>query len=228
MLRNASVTPQSVLSLPQERVESLAANELPVLAGRGLGAWVSEFNMVDRTPGLTFAGTWTHGLFIAAYALLLAQRRTVTSLNLHNVVGDALAGVLWDTTEGFREPTPATQLFARSAMGSTYAVLARAALGATAAQTLTMPGGPTLASGAAGLVGMHFTGASHQAVIVNLAPVALTLDMNAVFGTDFSWTRLTAPSLSTRIPGPGALATATGTSTGVVSLPRHSVLRLSA
>lgn len=227
VLRDPGVTPQSVLSLPHKRVQSLAAGEFVQLSSAGMRAWVTEFNMVDRTPGLTFAGTWTHGLFIAAFALLLAQRRVVTSLNLHNVLGDALAGALFDTTEGFRSPTPATALFARSAMGSTLATVIRATRGARTGHALAFPGGPQLAGGAAGLVGMDFTGpAAHGAVIVNLSPVAVSLDLTGLFPAGHRWTRTTAPSLSSRVPGPSALTFTAGSGTTLLELPAHAVVRL--
>ena len=110
---NASATPQSLLALPYRRIQNLSANEFAAIASRGLSAWVTEFNLVDATPDLTFAGTWTHGLFIAAYAVMLAQVPTVGLIDLHNVVGDALAGVLFDSTDGFRHadsghPVPGT------------------------------------------------------------------------------------------------------------------------
>ena len=203
-VQSATATPQSLLSMPYARVQSLAATEFPQLASRGLGAWLTEFNMVDRTPNLTFAGTWIHGLFVAAYALLLAQNPTVTLMDLHNVVGDAVAGVLFDSTDGFRSPTPVTQFLGRSAMGSTYATLMQATNASTTAQALAFPTGPVLAGGAPGVVGMDFSGAQHQVVVVNLAPSTVTLNLANLFTGSFNWSRTTAASLSTRITGTSA------------------------
>ena len=226
---NASATPQSLLVLPYRRVQSLKAAELAAIRNRGLNAWVTEFNLVDVTPALTFAGTWTSGLFIAAYTLLLAQVPTITVIDLHNVVGDALAGALFDTDDGFRTPTPVTQVLARTAKGATYGVLLQAGLGATGGRALAFPGGPTLSGGVPGLVGMEFTGgARRQVVVVNLAPTAATLGVGALFSGAFSWSRLSAPSLTTRVTGPGSLTVASGTATNQLNVPGHSVVRLSA
>ena len=224
---NASATPQSLLSLPYQRVQSLTATEFPQLTSRGLSGWVTEFNMVDKTPNLTFAGTWTHGLFIAAYAVLLAQNPTVTLVDLHNVVGDAVAGALFDSVDGFRTPTPVTQFLGRSAMGSTYATLLQASATSTTGQQLAFTGGPVLAGGAPALVGLDFSGgARHQVVIVNLATSAVTLDLANLFTGTFSWSRTTAASLTTRITGPSSLTVTNGTATGSLSLPTHSIVRI--
>jgi len=173
-VQDATVTPQSLLSLPYARVQSLAATEFPQLASYGLDAWVTAFNMVDKTPALTFAGTWTHGLFVAAYALLLAQNPTVTLVDLHNAVGDAVAGVLFDSIDGFRAATPVTELLGRSAMGATYAALLQATKSTSTAQPLTFPAGPVLEGGAPGIVGMDFSGGGQQrmkiAVLVKEVP----------------------------------------------------------
>jgi hypothetical protein len=224
---NASATPQSLLSLPYQRVQSLIATEFAQLASRGLGGWVTEFNMVDKTPNLTFAGTWTHGLFVAAYALLLAQSPTITLVDLHNVVGDVVAGALFDSTDGFRTPTPATQFLGRTAMGASYAILLQASSASTTGQQLAFTGGPVLAGGAPGLVGLDFTGGGqHQVVIVNLATSAATLDVSSLFAGSFSWSRTRAAALTTRITGPGSLTVTNGTATGTVNLPTHSIVRI--
>jgi hypothetical protein len=224
---DASASPQSLLSLPYQRVQSLIATEFQQLTSRGLTGWVTEFNMVDRTPNLTFAGTWTHGLFVAAYAILLAQNPTITLIDLHNVVGDAAAGTLFDSTDGFRTPTPVTQFLGRTAMGSTYAMLLQATRTSTSGQPLAFAGGPVLAGGAPGLVGLDFTGgAQHHAVIVNLATTAVTLDLSTLFAGTFSWTRTRAAALTTRISGASSLSVTNGTSTGSLNVPAHSLVRI--
>jgi hypothetical protein len=225
---NASATPQSLLSLPYQRVQSLSATEFPQLVSRGLSGWVTEFNMVDKTPNLTFAGTWTHGLFIAAYALLLAQNPAVTLVDLHNVVGDAAAGALFDSIDGFRAPTPATQFLGRSAMGAALAILLQASSVSTTGQQLAFTGGPVLAGGVPGLVGLDFTGGGqHHVVIVNLATSAATLDVSSLFAGTFSWSRTRAAALTTRITGPTSLTVTNGTATGSVNLPTHSIVKIS-
>ena len=225
---DASASPQSLLSLPYARVQALKGSELATLSSHGLSAWVTEFNMVDRTSSLTFAGTWTHGLFIAAYAILLAQVPTIAVIGLHNVVGDAVAGALFDSTAGFRAPTPATQFLAPTAMGAAYSMVVQAARGATTARSLAFSGGPTLSGGAPALVGLELTGgAHHQAVVANLATSGVTLSLTNLFSGAVGWSRTGAASLTTRVTGPSSLLTASGTATGQLSVPAHTVVRLS-
>ena len=225
---DASASPQSLLSLPYARVQALKGSELATLSSHGLSAWVTEFNMVDRTSSLTFAGTWTHGLFIAAYAILLAQVPTIAVIELHNVVGDAVAGALFDSTAGFRAPTPATQFLAPTAMGAAYSMVVQAARGATTARSLAFSGGPTLSGGAPALVGLELTGgAHHQAVVANLATSGVTLSLTNLFSGAVGWSRTGADSLTTRVTGPSSLVTASGTATGQLSVPAHTVVRLS-
>ncbi|HEX5562102.1 MAG TPA: hypothetical protein VFX52_10705 [Nocardioidaceae bacterium] len=225
---DASASAQSLLSLPYARVQALKGSELATLSSHGLSAWVTEFNMVDRTSSLTFAGTWTHGLFIAAYAILLAQVPTIAVIELHNVVGDAVAGALFDSTAGFRAPTPATQFLAPTAMGAAYSMVVQAARGATTARSLAFSGGPTLSGGAPALVGLELTGgAHHQAVVANLATSGVTLSLTNLFSGAVGWSRTGADSLTTRVTGPSSLVTASGTATGQLSVPAHTVVRLS-
>jgi hypothetical protein len=224
---DATATPQSLLSLANKRMQSLTTTELAQLSSHGMTGWVTEFNMVDRTPALTFAGTWTHGLFTAAFALMLAQSPTITLVDVHNVVGTAVAGVLFDSTEGFGAPTPATQFLGRSAMGAAFAILLQATAVSTTGQKLSFAGGPTLPAGGPGLVGVDFTGGGqHQAVVVNLSNATAALDIAGLFPGSFSWARTRAAALTTKITGPGSLTVTTGTATGSLNLPSHTVARL--
>ena len=88
--------------MPHAQLESLEREEFPDPAA--ITVWATEFNIIDKTSTQRFAGTWLHGLFLAAYALLLAQRSVFTRLDLHNVVGQALQGALFDTTTAFGSP----------------------------------------------------------------------------------------------------------------------------
>lgn len=224
---DATATPQSLLSLPDTWSRSLATEEFQQLAGRGLGVWVTEFNMIDQTPGHGFAGTWAHGLVVAAYALLLAQQPIVTVLQLHNVVGDSVVGALFDSTSGFGSASPATELLGRSAVGSSYATLLKASSSSRTGQRLTFTGGPVLTGGAPGLVGMDFAnGSQHQAVVVNLSPSAVSLRLGNLFTGAMAWTRTSAPALTTRVTGSSTLTTTSGSTSGAVTLPRHSVVHL--
>jgi hypothetical protein len=227
VVKDGTASPQSLLSLPYQRVQSLAANELAQMSAHGVECWVTEFNLADRTPDQTFAGTWTHGLFMAAYTLLLAQRAVVTLVDVHNVLGAASSGVLFDSTTGFGATGPATELLSRSAMGTTYASVLAASAGATSGQSLAFSGGPTIGGGAPGLVGLELTGgARHQLVVVNLATSAVTLDVRSLLPGAVSWSRTTAASLTTQVTGPGAVSVTSGTATGLVACPAHAVVRI--
>jgi hypothetical protein len=224
---DASATPQAQLSRPYAMVQTLVAEDFQQLAAHGVTAWMTEFNMIDKSTDRRFAGTWMHGLAVTAYALLLAQKPIVGMMQLHNVFGDALAGALFDTTAGFGSPTPSTQFLGRSAVGVTYASLFQATATSTNGQQLSFPGGPALAAGGPGLVGMDFSnGSVHQAVVVNLAPSAVTLDITSLFSGTVRWSRTTAASLTTRITGTGSVTTTSGTATGTLNVPRHSVTRI--
>jgi hypothetical protein len=226
-VNDPAATPQSLLSLPYQRVQSLIATEFQQLAAAGFGAWITEFNMVDQTPAMTFGGTWTHGLFIAAYALLLAQNPIVGLVDLHNVLGDAATGVLFDSTDGFNAPAPVTQVLGRSAMGATFATLLQATGVSTTAQPLTFLAGPVLDGGAPGLVGMDFTGGGqHHAVVVNLTASDATLNVSSLFSGTVHWSRTTAASLSTQITGASSVIITTGSTKKSVKVPKYSVVRM--
>jgi hypothetical protein len=227
-VKDPAATTQAVLSLPYQRLQSLLATEFQQLAAKGMGGWVTEFNMLDQTPTLAFDGTWTHGLFIAAYAVLLAQNPVVTLVDLHNVLGDAGTGALFDSTDGFDTPTPVTQFLGRTAIGAAFATLFQATTVSTTAQPLTFAGGPLLDGGAPGLVGLDFTGGGqHHAVIVNLAATDVTLNVSSLFSsTTFRWSRTTAASPSTQITGPSSLLVTSGSTKKTVKVPKYSIIRL--
>lgn len=226
-VNDPAATPQSLLSLPYARVQSLVATEFQQLASAGLGAWITEFNMVDQTPAMTFGGTWTHGLFIAAFALLLAQNPIVSLVDVHNVLGDAATGVLFDSTDGFDAAAPTTQLLGRTAMGATFASLLQASAVSTTAQPLTFLAGPVLDGGAPGLVGMDFTGGGqHQVVIVNLTATDMTLNVSSLFSGTVHWSRTTAAALTTQVTGPDSLTVTNGSSKKTVKVPKYSVVRM--
>jgi hypothetical protein len=224
---DAGLTPQAWLSRSFTWSRSILTEELPQFATRNLGAWMTEFNMNDKTDQRKFAGTWTHGLFTAAYTIQLAQHPTVSFMQLHNVLGDVIAGALFDTTAGFGSASPATTFLGRSAAGAAYRILLQASSSSVTGQVLAFPGSPVLAGGEPGLVGMDFSNASgHQCVVVNLAPSALSLDITRLFSRSVSWSRTTAASLTTRVTGSSSLAVTSGTATSMVGIPPHSITRI--
>jgi hypothetical protein len=226
-VKDGAATTQAVLSLPYQRLQSLIATEFAQLTSNGLGAWITEFNLLDQTPTLAFDGTWTHGLFVAAYALLLAQNPVVTLVDLHNVLGDAGTGALFDSTDGFDAPTPVTQFLGPTAIGAAFATLFQASNVSTTAQPLTFAGGPVLDDGAPGLVGLDFTGGGqHQVVIVNLTATDATLNVSSLFTGTFHWSRTTAASPSTQITGASSLIARSGSAKKTVKVPKYSIVRV--
>jgi hypothetical protein len=224
---DAALTHQAWLARTYTWSRAIAIEEFPQFAPYGLEAWLTEFNMNDKTSERKFAGTWTHGLFTAAYSIQLAQHPVVTSMQHHNVLGDVIAGILFDTTAGFGTSTPATTFLGRSAAGAAYRILLQATSSSVTGQVLSFPGGPVLSGGVPALVGMDFANAAgHQCVVVNLAGAAVTLDLTRLFSGSVSWSRTTAGSLSTRVTGPSSLTVTSGVATGMINIPRHSITRI--
>lgn len=226
-LRDPSDTYESVVERAWTTVQAVRRHEVAEAAALGKRTWISEFNVPDRTPDLRFAGTWAHGLANAVLALSLLEEPRVELALLHNVLGDAVAGAHFTTTQGFHAPEPATTPLAHTATGATLAAVQRTARGATRVRPLSFPGAPVLAGGSPGLVGSAFSGpAGTSAVVVNGSAQAVRLDVTGLYPGGLRWERLTAASLATRVTGPGVVAVRRGEATGSVLLPPRAVVRL--
>ena len=73
---DASSSPAMVLAYPYLHFQKLKAHELALFHSDQLPVWVTEFNLADQTQGHVFQGTWLHGMFVAAQALLFTGRWT--------------------------------------------------------------------------------------------------------------------------------------------------------
>ncbi len=70
--------------------------------------WVTEFNLADLTKGHVFQGTWLHGLFVAAQALLFSSDPDITYAGLNDTVGTAASAPIFDGSQGFGSGGPKT------------------------------------------------------------------------------------------------------------------------
>src|SRR6202044_1242840 len=94
---DASSSPATVLAFPYLHFQKLKAHELALFHSDGLPVWVTEFNLADVTPGHVFQGTWLHGLFVAAQALLYTGDPDITYAGLDAAIGTALAPIFSST-----------------------------------------------------------------------------------------------------------------------------------
>ncbi len=218
-------SPQALLARPWQRLQRLEANEFKLLRSRGLKAWITEYNLDDRTANLAFAGTWMHGLFAATMTLLFLRPAVVAEMSMHNVIGNAHDAMIFANSRGFGTSSPPTTAFALTAAGTTMALIGRAAQGVRSVQTLAFSPSPTI-GGAPALVGSLLVGSRRQAVVVNLSPQPVVVTVSSVFPGSFSYEQLTAPALGTRVTGPGVVSSKVAAATRTMTLPPHSISRL--
>lgn len=215
---------QALLTRPWQRFQQLQANEFKVLRSNGLKAWITEYNLDDRTSELAFAGRWMHGLFAATMTLLFLREPLVAQMSMHNVLGNAHDAAIFSNSRGFRTTSPATTAFALTAAGTSMALIERAARSARSVQTLSFSPSPTI-GGAPALVGSLLAGTGRQSVVLNLSPQSIELRVSSLFSGSFNYEQLKAP-LGTRVTGPNVVTVGEGTSTGTITLAPHSISRL--
>ena len=104
---DASSSPATVLAYPYLHVQKLKAHELALFHSDRLPVWVTEFNLADQTQGHVFQGTWLHGMFVAAQALLYTGDPDITYAGLNATIGAASAPI-FSSTQGFGSGGPAT------------------------------------------------------------------------------------------------------------------------
>ena len=117
---DASSAPATVLAYPYLHFQKLKAHELALFHSDQLPVWVTEFNLADVTPGHVFQGTWLHGLFVAAQALLFTGDPDITYAGLDATIGTALAPI-FSSTRGFGSSGPGYHT-ARAHCGGDHAV----------------------------------------------------------------------------------------------------------
>jgi hypothetical protein len=225
---DASSSPATVLAYPYLHFQKLKAHELALFHSDQLPVWVTEFNLADVTPGHVFQGTWLHGLFVAAQALLFTGDPDITYAGLDATIGTALAPI-FSSTKGFGGGGPATVPLALSAAGTTLSMIQAALHRASAAQMLSFSPSPALGStGAPALLGQVLT--THggpEVLLANLSAQPVTLDVSAVLPGALTVTQVSAPSLATKVTGPGSTQTSTSTASGTVQIEPYALADIS-
>ena len=225
---DASSSPATVLAYPYQHFQKLKAHELALFHSDQLPVWVTEFNLADQTPGHVFQGTWLHGLFVAAQALLFTGDPDITYAGLNATIGAASAPI-FSSTQGFGSGGPATVRLALTAAGTTLSMIQAAFHRASAGQVLSFSPGPVLGTtGAPALLGEVLT-TSHgpEVLVVNLSAQPVTLDLSSIFSSGLTATQVTAPSTGTKVTGPGSTETSTSAATGTVSVEPYALADIS-
>jgi len=227
---DGSSPPATVLAMPYLHFQKLEAHELTLFRHYKLPVWVTAFNMVDHTADHAFQGTWLHGLFVAEQALLYLGEPSIVNVGLDASVGTVEEGsAIFDGAHGFGSGGPPTVPLALTAAGTTLAMIQAAFRGASSAQPLSFPSGPTLGTtGAPALIGEELTTkAGPEVILVNLSSQPVTLDLSAVFPAGRAVTELTAPSITTRVTGPRSTRTTSSSSTGPVQVGPYALVDVS-
>jgi hypothetical protein len=225
---DASASAATVLAYPYLHFQKLKAHELALLHSDGLPVWVTEFNLADQTQGHVFQGTWLHGLFVAAQALLFTGDPDIRYAGLNSTIGAASAAI-FSGTQGFGSGGPATVRLALTAAGTSLSMIQAAFHRASAAQMLSFSPSPALGTtGAPALMGQSLTTASGpEVLLVNLSGKPVTLDLSAIMPGALTVTQVTAPSTTTKVTGPGSTQASTSVMTGTVQIKPYTIADIS-
>ncbi len=224
---DASSSPATVLAYPYLHFQKLKAHELALFHSDQLPVWVTEFNLADVTPGHVFQGTWLHGLFVAAQALLFTGDPDITYAGLDATIGTALAPI-FSSTRGFGGGGPATDQLALTAAGTTLSMIQAAFHRASAVQMLSFSPSPALGTtGAPALLGQILTTqAGPEVLLANLSAQPVTLDVSSILPGALTVTQVTAPSITTKVTGPGSTETSTSAASGTVQIEPYALADL--
>jgi hypothetical protein len=175
-----------------------------------------------------FQGTWLHGMFVAAQALLFTGDPDITYAGLNATIGAASAPI-FSSTQGFGSGGPATVRLALTAAGTTLSMIQAAFHRASAAQVLSFSPSPALGTtGAPALLGQVLT--THggpEVLLANLSSQPVTLDVSAVLPGALTVTQVTAPSITTKVTGPGSTETSTSVASGTVQVEPYALADIS-
>jgi hypothetical protein len=204
------------------------ANDVNGIYSDRLPVWVTEFNLADQTQGHVFQGTWLHGMFVAAQALLFTGDPDITYAGLNATIGAASAPI-FSSTQGFGSGGPATVRLALTAAGTTLSMIQAAFHRASAAQVLSFSPTPALGTtGAPALLGeVLTTGHGPEVLVLNLSAQPVTLDVSAILPGALTVTQVTAPSITTKVTGPGSTDTSTSVASGTVQLEPYALADIS-
>ena len=226
---DASSSAATVLAFPYLHFRKLKAHELALFHSDKLPVWITEFNLADRTPGHVFQGTWLHGLFVAEEALLFTGNPDITYAGLNATVGTAASAPIFDGPAGFGGRGPTTVPLALSAAGTTLAMIQAAFHRASKAQPLSFSPDSALGStGAPAVLGEELTTfAGPEVVLVNLSARPVTLKLTAIFPGRFTATQITAPSIMTKVTGPGSTKRTSSAGSGTFWVKPYSLADIS-
>jgi hypothetical protein len=210
------------LAAPLRLLRTLRSDGLRRLP-KGVDAWVTEWNLWH---GAGYRGTWTNGLADAAYLVGLLGEPAVSQEDLHPLVHSQPQAALFGNPLGFHASGPATVRYARTAVGEAIGELYPALWGGASVRRLEVPGAAKLrGTGIAAVRGVAVEG--RGALLLNLSGRRQRLAPRAALSCDGTldsvWARPSA-----RITGqPGGVRHATSQADSSLTLPAHSVNRLS-
>jgi hypothetical protein len=223
-------TTAAVLALPYEQTAKLRAHEMPLFAEHHLPLWITEFNLSDHTARRVFAGTWLHGLFVAEQALLFLADPHVSYAGLSASVGSGQLSAIFNDSRGFGPGGPTTTPLALTAAGATLEIIQSAIRRATSARPLAFSPSPVLgATHAPALLGEELaTPGGPELVILNLRPHSLSLNLSRVFESRFHVSEISAPSVRSRVTGPGSVRTTSFSAAAAVRAEPYAILNVTA
>ncbi len=228
-VRDGALSDEAALALPFAAWRDAERLALTAARARSLDAWVSAAGLRDLTTDHAFESTWLQGLVSATLALLELAEPTVTRATVLSTTGAADVAALFPTTYAIGAEGAHAVSLGRSASAAVLAVLSRATANARAARTIDFADAPTL-HGDPALLGAQITAGDggQQALVVNLSPRALAVDLSAIAPASRRYEQLSARSLRTRVTGAasGELVVATGDRAATMTLTPRSVTRI--
>jgi hypothetical protein len=161
--------------------------------------WITEFN--QNQNNVPAHGSWMHGLYCAAQCLLYISDPRTTMLILHEMVGSAVFGAIYENEKGFafggnekfkaplKEQQPGTVQYGLSAAGQTLKLFEESEKGMTRASQLTFSSLPMITSPSdngfqyPALIGNLFYDDSRKCIyVLNLDSKAYDLNISNVIG----------------------------------------------
>jgi hypothetical protein len=209
-----SADARAVVDAPFVEWRRLEEEKLPAIRAHKLEAWITEYNLNDKTVGHRLAATWIHALATAELAVLAVSEPTVTKICRFNVLDDGQPAF------GPGSIVEAGGRFSLSPIGEAMAMLAAAAKQATTAQLYQ---GAAREDGHPLLLALRFAGGPKtELVVLNLGASSAAVHTDELVGRGARYETLSGA------PDATAPTRGTGESTGAISLPAHSMTRASA
>lgn len=192
-------TPASIpiiLGVPFTRWKSVVAYDLSLLP-KEMEAWITEYNLFEREG--VVAGTWAHGLYVAALTLLFPNHDKIRLISYHNLVTSAQFGALFYSNDGFHKAykKPPTTLYGMTAAGYALSLTNELFRDSETLTPLKFSPNPEL-KGARGqtypsLIGWMANGnGKTKAVIINLSPKSYNVDFSSLFKGDVSFQQISS------------------------------------